>query len=195
MSDSLQKIKFIPYQRIERKALEILTEAEQKGVYKKGEAVEIGLICEKLFGLYISYEPLDKKMQEGLLGCLDFKQNAIFLDENTWDDNEGRLHFTIAHELGHFVQHRPLYEAVGNDLLLLHSELDPIYEKPRRDIETQADMFASAILMPKDILIEKWQALGKMHFQEKARYLQHFFNVSREAMEYRIDNIFNKQKH
>jgi Zn-dependent peptidase ImmA (M78 family) len=194
MSEMLQKIKFIPYQRTERRAMEILYEAEKIGIYTKGEAVDIMLICEKIYNLKISYEPLDKKMQEGILGCLDFEQNAIFLDENTWDDNEGRLHFTIAHEMGHFVQHKPLYEAVGSDLLLLHNELDPIYEKPRRDIETQADMFASAILMPKDILIEKWQELGSMHFQEKARYLQHFFNVSREAMEYRIDNIFNKQK-
>ncbi len=133
-------------------------------------------------------------MQEGVLGCLDFEQNAIFLDENTWNATAKRLHHIIAHELGHFVQHKPLYEAVGSDLLLLHNELDPIYEKPRRDIETQADYFSACLLMPKDILIEKWQEMGKMHFQEKARYLQNFFNFSREAMEYRIDNIFNKQK-
>ena len=183
MSDDLRKIKFIPYQRIEKKALEVLSQAEQLGIYNKNEAVDTMLICEKLFGLYISYEPLEKKMHEGILGCLDFEQNAIFLDENTADDNEGRLNFTIAHELGHFVYHKPIYEAVGKDLLLLHNELDPTYEKPRNDIETQANMFASAILMPKDVLIQKWNELDKMHFQEKAQYLQSFFEVSREAIE------------
>ena len=68
MSESLQQIKFIPYQRIERKTLEILSEAGQKGMYKKGEAVDIMLICEKMYNLKISYEPLDKNMQVGFLG-------------------------------------------------------------------------------------------------------------------------------
>lgn len=194
MSNGLQKIKHIHYSKFENKAKEILSDAEQKGMYTKGEPVDTMLLCEKSFNLFVSYEPLENTMQEGILGCLDFEQNAIFLDENTADDSEGRLNFTIAHELGHFIYHKPLYEAVGKDFLLLHNELDPIYKKPRRDIETQANMFASAILMPKDVLIEKWNELGKYTpFQEKAQYLQKFFEVSREAIEYRIDNIFHKQ--
>ena len=105
------------------------------------------------------------------------------------------LNYTIAHEFGHFLHHKPLYKAVGSDLLLLHNELDPIYEKPRQMIETQANMQASAILMPKDVLVEKWNELGKfMPYQEKAKYLQNLFEVSREAIENRIDNVFNKQK-
>ncbi len=79
-------------------------------------------------------------------------------------------------------------------MLLLHNELDPIYEKSRKDIETQANMMGTAILMPKDALLEKWNELGNIKRQEKAQYLQKFFDVSREAIENRIDNIFNKQK-
>lgn len=194
MSEDLRKIKFIPHQRIEKRAMESLLTAQQRGIYNKGEPVDIMLISEKLFGLCISYEPLDKKMQEGIIGCLDFEQNAIFLDEDSWQDHE-RERFTIAHELGHFICHKLLYEKVGRDLLLLHNELDPVYDKPRRDIETQANMMGMAILMPKDVLLEKWNDFGKFTpFQEKAQHLQKFFDVSRETIEYRLDNIFNKQK-
>ena len=194
MSEDLQNIKYIHYSKFENKAREILSEAEKIGIYNKNEPVEIELICQKLFGLKISHDPLDKKMQEGVLGCLDFGQNAIFLDENSWYDTT-RERFTITHELGHFICHKPLYEAVGNDLILLHNELDPIYEKPRKHIETQANMMGAAILMPKDVLIAKWNDFGKFTpFQEKAQYLQRFFDVSRETIEYRLDNIFNKQK-
>ena len=55
-------------------------------------------------------------------------------------------------------------------------------------------MMGTAILMPKDVLLEKWSELGNAKHQEKAQYLQKFFEVSRKAIENRIDNIFNKQK-
>jgi hypothetical protein len=61
------------------------------------------LICEKSFNLFISYEQLEKKMQEGILGCLDFSQNAIFLDEKELESPEWRLNFTIAHDSGHYI--------------------------------------------------------------------------------------------
>jgi len=189
MSEDLRNIKFIHYSKFENKAKDVLLEAGRLGIYNKNEPVEIELICQKLFHLPILHEPLDKKMHEGILGCLDFEQNAIFLDENSWQDRE-RERFTIAHELGHFICHKPLYEAFGNDLILLHNELDPTYEKPRKHIETQANMIGTAILMPKDVLLEKWNDFGKFTpFQEKAQHLQKFFDVSREAIENRIANI------
>lgn len=57
----------------------------------------------------------------------------------------GRIRFTIAHELGHYILHRQAAEAFEcsqNDML--H------WESIERKIESEADMFASTLLMPAD---------------------------------------------
>lgn len=57
----------------------------------------------------------------------------------------GRIRFTIAHELGHYILHRQMtdaFECSQNDML--H------WESIERKIESEADIFASTLLMPAD---------------------------------------------
>lgn len=57
----------------------------------------------------------------------------------------GRIRFTIAHELGHYILHRQtseLFRCSQNDML--------DWDSQERLIESEADTFASALLMPAD---------------------------------------------
>lgn len=57
----------------------------------------------------------------------------------------GRIRFTVAHELGHYILHRlsrKAFECSQEDML--H------WESPERQVEAEADAFASALLMPID---------------------------------------------
>ncbi|WP_083251382.1 ImmA/IrrE family metallo-endopeptidase [Acidihalobacter yilgarnensis] len=57
----------------------------------------------------------------------------------------GRIRFTQAHELGHYILHRQMKESFqcsSDDMLNWSDE--------ERDIEAQADVFASYLLMPLD---------------------------------------------
>lgn len=57
----------------------------------------------------------------------------------------GRIRFTIAHELGHYILHRhqvDYFQCSQNDMLQ--------WESDERKIESEADVFASTLLMPAD---------------------------------------------
>ena len=58
--------------------------------------------------------------------------------------SEGRIRFTLAHELGHYLVHRHLHgEFNCNEADTLH------WESPEKQMENQANEFASCLLMPR----------------------------------------------
>jgi len=81
-------------------------------------------------------------------------EGALFPDESKkkwmllYNDSirsPGRVRFTQAHELGHYVLHRTLrdsFQCADSDMLN--------WSKDDKDIEGQADLFASYLLMPLD---------------------------------------------
>jgi Zn-dependent peptidase ImmA (M78 family) len=112
-------------------------------------------------------------------------------------DHINRQRFTLAHELGHLV----------NDVLPhLDKFKDPIrddYKTLKRGAnydlkEMRANKFAAAILMPKDMLIEVGSKIIEEYNEEKKekmpidiliKILSNKFEVSEQAMEYRLKNL------
>ena len=92
-----------------------------------------------------------------------------------------RRRFTIAHELGHYVLHRPLLGDGITDNTAYRAE--PCEEYHNHAItqahETQANQFAAELLMPRDT-VEKLKAEGAS-VDEMAKRLE----VSRHAMSIR----------
>ncbi len=91
---------------------------------------------------------VETKMQpfESLEGCL-VRVNGedrwnILLNQNI--KNGRRLRFTQAHELGHFMCHRDQQDCFEDDINTLNEF--------SQDIELEANIFASWLLMPADIL-------------------------------------------
>jgi Zn-dependent peptidase ImmA (M78 family) len=58
-----------------------------------------------------------------------------------------RQRFTIAHELGHFILHRSQQQSFNCDKQSVHTGIDTL-----RNIEREADDFASNLLMPGDLM-------------------------------------------
>jgi Zn-dependent peptidase ImmA (M78 family) len=84
------------------------------------------------------------------LGGISFETNTIFVNASI-EDHEGRYTFTIAHEIGHHVLHRDIYD----DLVADRSQILCREEKHKPLIEKQADRFAAALMMPRYILSDE----------------------------------------
>ena len=90
------------------------------------------------------------------LGGISFETKTIFVNTSI-EDYEGRYTFTIAHEIGHHVLHKCLYdELVADRPQILCRE-----EKYKPLIERQADRFAAALMMPRYILFDEVKKFGQ----------------------------------
>ena len=95
----------------------------------------------------IQGDAMDPEFEGGL-----FNLNPGQADKGHWAivfnqaiSSPGRIRFTLAHELGHYLLHRQLQEAFNcNEADMLH------WDAEGRRIETEADLFASYLLMPID---------------------------------------------
>jgi hypothetical protein len=90
-----------------------------------------------------------------------------------------RQRFTIAHELGHFVLHRASQASFLCDKESVYAGIDGL-----KQIEREADDFASNLLMPGDMLRDR--ITGKRIDFHLIGELAHEFGVSLESMSIRI---------
>lgn len=89
-------------------------------------------------------EPAAIKGFEGALFPDDGRKQWLMLYNNELT-SAGRIRFTQAHELGHYILHRTARESFQC------SDADMVnWSKDNQDIESQADLFASYLLMPLD---------------------------------------------
>ena len=96
-----------------------------------------------------------------------------------------RKRFSIAHELGHHFLH------LLSDGEIVDSHSDMFREKETttgsdweyRNREVEANWFAASLLMPEDLVREEWEK--NLSVPQMAKV----FNVSREAMGYRLDDL------
>ncbi len=86
----------------------------------------------------------------------------IYIDKKQYEDSrwDKRTNFSVAHELGHFVLHKTLYESLEvkelEDFYKFHQEFTTAsYSR----IETQANMFAARLLVPADELRQEVEKL------------------------------------
>ncbi|WP_197035577.1 ImmA/IrrE family metallo-endopeptidase [Paenibacillus sp. UNC451MF] len=126
--------------------------------------VPIEEIIEFHFDLNISWEPIDHLDDQGMVMAAIFPtEKQIILNEtqrNLFEEKLGTYHFTLAHELGHWVLHS-LQSPYWLRLQCVKEKspsaevMRPFYcrsfaHKPK--VEVQADLFAGCLLMPRPIL-------------------------------------------
>lgn len=93
---------------------------------------------------------------EGSLHCADNKTRWMLLYNDSLS-SKGRIRFTQAHELGHYILHRFGRESMSC------TEADMLdWSKDEENLEGQADQFASYLLMPFDDFRE--QSRGEVSF-------------------------------
>lgn len=143
--------------------------------------IDITRLVKKYIGniIYFSSSHLTDEYKN-VSGFIDFPNNTIYL--NT-DDIIQRQVFTLAHELGHFILHKNLYEKYPEkyNIFLRNVEINTKEEK-------EANCFAAELLVPKTFL---------QNFKKKYRFvttanLAVIFGVSYEMMQNREKGISNE---
>jgi len=150
------KVPFLKASELDHAATELL---RRYSVWKGTPArppIDVDEIVEGL--LELEFEVVDLRAVLGMpdvLGATWLEDGRICVDVSL-EGQEGRFAFTVAHEVGHWVLHRPIIEMDKVTLPLFAAKVD---EQPKPAIvcrsgaykqpaEWQADQFAARLLMP-----------------------------------------------
>lgn len=141
----------------------------------------------KTLGAKLRFSPLD----EELSGMIFVKDGTPIIGVNALH-HPNRQRFTIAHECGHLVLHKPQITKevhVDKDFPMLMR--DSVSAAGVSEMEIEANFFASEILMPASFLTD---ALGNgsldIDDEGAVSALARSFKVSPTAMRYRLGNLF-----
>ncbi|RKG66333.1 ImmA/IrrE family metallo-endopeptidase [Corallococcus sp. CA054B] len=209
------KVPFLTDQAIDSATHELLLKFSKHVGVQVNPPIPVDDIIEKY--LRVGLEITDLKTKLGtsdVLGAAYFDEKVIRVDQQL-EAQEGRLCFTMAHEVGHWQLHRPIYE-MDKVAPLLFGTKDPrpaflcrSGQKPPAEI--QADKFAARLLMPSNFVREAFAAvngsepvlIAGLRAQPKDLSVikpwaeisksvikqGHFNNVSIEAMRYRLQDL------
>ncbi|MEQ9163174.1 MAG: ImmA/IrrE family metallo-endopeptidase, partial [Ilumatobacter fluminis] len=100
-----------------------------------------------------------------------------------------RQRFTIAHELGHFLLHRGR-PVIVDHLTRAHVNMrDETSSLATSTEEIAANQFAASLLMPTDWVTSAINSLDHLSSSRQVAALASTFDVSEQAMEYRLINL------
>lgn len=105
---------------------------------------------------------------------------------NSQIQSQGRIRFTLAHEFGHYILHRELREKFQCTQKDMHE-----WDLADRDIEAQADVFASYLLMPLDDF--RQQIKGQTPSIDMLRHCSERYGVSLMAAALKWTEIASKR--
>ena len=150
------KVPFLKPTDIDHAVRELLRDY---GAWRKEPAkppIDVDEIAEGYLGLTLEIDDLKARLgMPDVLGATWFEEARICIDQSL-EDKEGRLSFTMAHEIGHWQLHRPLFEMEKVTLSLFPSQggrrATPAMvcraKEGKAPVEWQADQFAARLLMP-----------------------------------------------
>ena len=132
------------------------------------------------------------KEDSDLSGFISFDEKKVYI--NNKDSNE-RKSFTLAHELGHWVLHK---EELQKNITMSRMYRKS-YLKENNSFETEANVFASNVLVPEDLLsfympesrvVYYLKNTSKFDTDETPKLLADIFKVSKSMMYYRLVHYF-----
>lgn len=147
---------YLHQKRIEREAQLLLAEFQASGEWDGVLPAPLDRLLELHLGLTLEIEDLQEQFGlPDVLGALWVERREVCIDRRLDPDehpgSEGRYRFTMAHEVGHWVLHRPMLLATpGKGVICRQSAA-------RESIEWQADYFAASLLMPRPRVHAAWR--------------------------------------
>ena len=149
-------VPWISKEKIALKVLDLIENFQALAKYEVKPPIPVEDIIERYLGLRLLYDDLHKVFGRDVLGAVYVESKAICINERLFESSsEGRLVFTIAHEVVHWVLHRKYLEAQETD----RSKQIIVSKKgnSKDTIEWQADFFASCLLMPEKEIREAFE--------------------------------------
>ena len=138
----------IPLSDIEARAQRLIDDYEDHIGQRVRAPIPVESIAEHYLGYQIDITDEGLFEDPRYLGGIVFDENVIRVNASV-ESHEGRYNFTIAHEIGHHVLHRDHYlaerDAEHPGIMCREVSAKPL-------VEQQADQFASALLMPAELV-------------------------------------------
>jgi hypothetical protein len=160
----IERVPWVSDQSIEAEAETLFALWQQE----HGEVADPPVPVDEMIELQLKlrYEIDDLQTRFGhadVLGAIWFKDRVIRVDQSL-DPVEhprmlGRYRFTLAHEIGHWQLHRKVFAADEAQMSLTTTADTPAFVCRSTDQareETQANMFAAFLLMPRDLVRRAW---------------------------------------
>jgi Zn-dependent peptidase ImmA (M78 family) len=124
----------------------------------------------------------DVSMPDNISGILVKVGRSFYIKVNN-SHHENRRRFTIAHEIAHFVLHA--------DLIISEVVDDAFYRSPQiaSPLESRANAYAAELLMPRDLVIGRYDQLIRHGSHDIVSRMAQDFGVSQQAMSIRLSNI------
>lgn len=173
-------------------------------IYQKHSFSSNDIAGELFFKMYPEYKINFEEHPKGVLGLLCLNNKILSLSNEIINDIH-RRNFTIAHEIGHLVLHFPLIKnKIDNLTEFEESILLPSNDIILKRMESQANKFASYLLIPQKRFIKEIDTLFKQHNITKGKLhwdiqtcninivniilgqMSLKFNVSKEVVKYRM---------
>jgi len=185
MSVDMNKVPMLSRVQVEQAADWFLKDAGNRLGYSISPPIEPDILAEFYLDLRIEYCDLTghSKIQD-TFGALILADKLIKVEETL---QEGRLNFTIGHELGHWVLHRKLIKPPNPDQLLMFDDDRSKSKEPSDFIvcrksnsrewgERQADWFSAALLMPMEFVKRAYYSIFSHPHAFKQETLDGYIN-------------------
>jgi len=166
----------------------IITDKKILSIYKKYQNRMPFQVVE--FANEIGIDVYADNMPSNISGKIK-KQGDKFTCYINKKDAAHRQVFTIAHELGHYFRHQDWFQK--HDTIeekevreLFNTFIDhrpKEYSEEQKKMEKQANEFAAELLMPENLIKEKWHELKSVNKMSK------YFGVSEISMSIRLANV------
>ena len=177
--ESNNAIPYLKSRTIEQKSLNLL-ERYSKDTAKKVQLPIPVLDMIEYLGYDIDFRSFDKSdNSEETLGETYIEEKIVVINEDLPEKQEGRMHFTAAHEIGHIILHAPLKVQTPNILCRKEDGFDGTNNKT---LERQADKFAAFLLMPTADVKESFYCTRNKPLNLKRNFLiEYFSKISRRT--------------
>ena len=142
--------------------------------YTNDYPVKLGALANNL-GVQVKVKALDR----GISGQISKEDGVYVIRVNRYETRE-RQRFTIAHELAHYFLHQDIIDTSGIQDNFLYRSGAP------ENVEFEANRLASIILMPSNLINEKLKEYGGEINDKIIEQLARKFEVSKGAMEIRL---------
>lgn len=210
------KIRFLRREEIEAAVVDLLRRFSKSTGRAIIAPVPVEDILEKHLKVRLEIKDLVKMLGiPDVLGAAWFDEGVVRVDERI-ENQEGRFCFTLGHELGHWLLHRPQIEAekVAPTLFGPAASVPAFIcrsSEKKAPAEWQADQFSAGLLMPRHLVKAAFRAAcGELAIELEglrtrredaaiqARWRDvagtviatgKFTNVSNEAMRYRLSDL------
>lgn len=168
-SEEFIEIPFVTHDRLNH----IVDKLFKNNVYE-GSTLNFDKLTNFLAPRYNVKFEFDLIDQENYLGKIEFNPLTIKISNKARVD-KNRWRFTLAHEIGHLILHSPILKERlvekkdnENSLILKYSTSSKHTDK----LEIQANLFASYLLLPENILIPRMQKIfTQFRIHKKQLYL------------------------